>query len=101
MDLRQVNDGHVLTIRSIQGHMIRLTVQGGRVVLELSEAVEGSGLALNGSDTGGGGVVNGAALQEGVFTPVVRKLSEQSQKKSNLSFHLYGQLSLTVSVFGV
>lgn len=79
MDLRQVDDGHVLTMRSIQGHVIRLTVQGGRVVLELSEAVGGSGLAMNGSDSGGGGggggVINGAMLQEGVFTSVVSCLN--------------------------
>ena len=85
MDLRQVNDGHVLTIRSILGHMIRLTVQGGRAVLELSETVGGSG-----SDaSGGGGTINGTVLQEGVFTPVVSCLKYPKENPEDLPFHLY------------
>lgn len=71
MSLRQMSDGHVLTIQSAEGHMIELSVQEGLAVLSLSdEAVGGSGLQSAGARLGGG-IVNSSRLEEGVFTTIV------------------------------
>lgn len=68
MLLRQMSDGHVVTVQSAEGHMITLSVQNGRAVLSLSEALGGNNMTMNGA---GGGVINGSVLEEGVFTPTV------------------------------
>lgn len=73
MSLRQTSDGHVLTIQSAEGHMIRLSIQSGRAVLLLSDAVEGSGLGLPTSAQGG--VATSPVLEEGIFTPIVSRLA--------------------------
>ena len=64
MSLRQMSDGHVLTILSAEGHMITLGVRSGRAVLSLSGR---SGLMSEAR----GGVLNGSALEEGVVTSIV------------------------------
>lgn len=65
MSLRQMRDGHVLTIRSAEGHMITLGVRSGRAVLSLSG---GSGLMR---EEARGGILNGSLLEERVFTSIV------------------------------
>lgn len=71
MQLRQMDDGHVMTLQSVEGHMIRLSVRSGRVVLMLSsKSIEGSGsgqLSLDGAR----GTVIGPLLEDGVFEFIV------------------------------
>lgn len=69
MQLRQMDDGHVMTLQSVEGHMIRLSVQSGRAVLMLSsESIEGSGGGQLFLD---GGTVIGPLLEDGVFEFIV------------------------------
>lgn len=63
MSLRQMSDGHVLTIRSAEGHTIEFGVRNGRAVLSL--VATGSASPME------SGQVDSAVLEEGVFTPVV------------------------------
>ena len=66
MHLRQMSGGHVLTIGSIEGHMIRLSLQsGGQAMLSLSEP-DVEGIPNTPTST-----VNGSTLEEDVFTPIV------------------------------
>ena len=72
MSLRQLSDGHVMTLRSAEGHVIRLSVRDGRVVLSLREPVRiGSGGGLDQLMGGEEVEVEGPVLEEGEFTPVV------------------------------
>lgn len=58
LTLRQMGDGHVMSIGSIEGHMIRLFVSNGTAVMALSGLESGEQAA-------------GATLDEGVFVDVV------------------------------
>ena len=58
MLLRNLGDGHVMTVTSIEDHVIRLFVQNGLAAMTLS--VEGTNEE-----------VIGGLLEEGQFTPVV------------------------------
>ena len=63
-----------MTLRSAEGHAIRLALQGGQVVLSLTEPVisgSGSGGGLVPSQGGGEMEVVGPAVTEGVFTTIV------------------------------
>ncbi len=69
MRLRQMSDGHVTTIGSELGHMIRLAIRNGRAVLTLREPGEESLREVESSP-----------LVEGVFIPVVSFLTERKQR---------------------
>ena len=58
LSLRQMGDGHVMSIGSTEGHMIRLLVRNGSAVMTLH--VEGT------SEQASGGI-----LDEGVFVAMV------------------------------
>lgn len=76
MTLRQMSDGHVMTLRSVEGHVIRLSVRDGQLVLSLSEPVLfGSGSGLTPLSDGEEREVVGPVLDEGEFIPVVSSWS--------------------------
>lgn len=63
MSLRQMGDGHVITIGTMDGHMISLYIRNGEAVLFLGQSGGDSTSELS-----------GGMLEEGVFTPVVNSI---------------------------
>ena len=63
ISLRQMSDGHVMTVRSAEDHVIRLEIRQGRAVLSLRLGAEETD-------------VQGPLLEEGVFVPVVSMVPE-------------------------
>lgn len=75
MSLRQMSDGHVMTLTSVEGHMIRLIVRNGQAVLSLSEPVGGSGSGIGLGLPVEPSELAGPDLIEGEFTSVVSQLA--------------------------
>ena len=75
MSLRQIGDGHVLTINSVEGHVISLHIRDGRATLSLSAPPPQDGVSASGSGEGDLMMDDrpevAGSLNKGIFVPVV------------------------------